>query len=874
MRLRKLATWLVVFGFLLGGGVARQGTAQPAGAPIAALPPQAERAIAALAERSLASRRSFALILNRHGFPPTGWQEERWRKYEQMTPQELMGFAWRAAEKAKAGSGLALLQVVWTEASSLYPGLRSEQGFKEQLPPQGGFKFATLVEQDLAPPLPPDVETIIRSIEKYVEPNLRVAMRRCCNPSEAEFTEYVRTSKNPADAIRRALRAGKVPPELVDRLARLLETITVLNPASANLVVNDALRSAMQNAYRATDPTLSGAASVKSSDAAYAAIVAALDKQVGETMRAARAAANVRPEDMPHSAEMVRLAEGTPDDFGRRPFDSPPASSTAGPGPIVPPSGGGGSPGRTFEAAGGAGRPLQAARNTGFDLAHATPGAPSGVRPSFGSVARVMMGRGGVVFGAPVKGAPELESAVFVAWTPLPGIGAVADRVGAFRITLGDGQVAYSPPLPASEAAAAVRLVFTGLPGVAPPHSENEAMGFVGFTGRFVLPTVSGRKIESPTKEAGLHFVVDPLIADTPIGTAAMVTDAILIGDSAEVRKAAVTRGQERESPDNQFEAWYRAVAWVTYRWVDRAAVVRKGPANILRSVPVEGTEPSLHLDLFRFPIPSTTADPANSVGVLTEPTAPKFSALLTLVKGSEEVARINRFVEVLHVLRWAKSSGGVWQGGLDSRALGVVQTAILVDGALFHLLPSREAAASDVVRRVHEAGLSILQDAKASTRMIAWENRIFQARTKIIAVQASLRLMDDAMVAVGSELAATEMEAYRRATAAVRRRGADSSTLQTERAARADALQKLIARLEASPEAKMMKDMKASVQNLREADPAFSTEEEFWTNLRAADPASFRNKNLRARIEPWMQLQQEYGDACPLVTCTETSLR
>jgi hypothetical protein len=698
-----------------------------------------------LGKRVEQEQRLMAGLLARYGFPPQEWNGQRDWHIEQLSALEQLEFAWRAAEKASPGSGDMLLANVTSDYREVNSSVGNEDVLKG-LTHSGrvNFNFSLLQPVDLAQPLPPKVELILDAVSRHADAALRGHMGRCCAIEGAKARDVLRAARDPKDALRLALQRGELPPEMAKRVAALLESVSELDSAVAFEKELADIRDQLGALSAARNGKGTGEVAVLVEQRAMEDLVSSLEKSIGAELQQAQVRAKIGPADLKYSRDVLGLA-------------APADHSAGGLAPFMPGNSGLGAGGGD----GGGGMRSNAARNAAFDLAQY--GTKSRVERQFVRVVARAGGRGGVVFGNAVSAGPGLPRPVSVAWVPLDPAGAAqpSPTLGVFRIKLVGGGVAFSRPLPAAEALAAVRLIFTGLPGISEPVRRDEEIGVAGLDSHFEVPSVKDNRVamefpindENRVLARGTSYVVHPLIADTPVGRSAIVTDGLLMGKSVSVVASLLAKGVSTDQA-KYFEKWFRSVKWTTYKFIDVPMQVRLSDnGRILRAVRTDGAGGPL-LTLRRFGNPLVGG--ADGEGLFTEDPAVLSTVLTTLIDASDDIARLNRFAEVLGVLRWVRHSHGVWIGGLSSTPGGIALSAMFISGEQIKLAPSKEAFAASTAQLVHEKALEILREASAPQALVDLDNDVLAQRSRLIAISGLQRLFDRATV-VGSLIEAAE---------------------------------------------------------------------------------------------------------------------
>jgi hypothetical protein len=470
------------------------------------LPPQADAAINQIASRAQADQQVLAGLLRRYGFPPSDWTQEAWREFPAMPGIEQLEFAWLSAERAETGAGDKLLENIIADYKVLNTSAAAEPALKAiEHSGQLHFQFAVLQGTDIGP-LPSRVETLLDGLSRHVDGQLRAHIGRCCGIEGADARRILRSARNPKEALRIALREGLLPPELVKKLAFLIDGVAAIDPSVSLEAELADVREQLRSLQVARNPDVRGEIAVLREQQAMAQLSASLEATIKGQVASAFEKAKVTSKDMRVTGNIAQMLS----DLG--------PSAPSVPGPPVRPT----PPGHPSSQV-----PLSvAARNAAFDVEQygSRAALPHAVERSFARVVLRAVGRGGVVFGNAVSADPTLPKPLSIVWVPLESSG--PPTVGTFRIRLSGDRIVFSIPLPAAEALAAVRLVFTGVDGITSPVSEGNEIGMAGLDGHFELPNVVDARVTftRPTEThhspnaRGTSYVVHPAIADQSAG--------------------------------------------------------------------------------------------------------------------------------------------------------------------------------------------------------------------------------------------------------------------------------------------------------------------------------------------------------------------
>jgi hypothetical protein len=693
---------------------------------------QAEHLIAQVAANAANEQRVLTAILARQGFPPNDWPPEQWRELRNTDVQVQLETAWLSAKK---GGGIeaadAMLSNVIAEYREVNPAVSLDPELRAHNRTERTFAFPALTAADKAPQLPPSVEKLIDVVARHADGGLRIHMARCCQIEERRAVELIRRSPDFQAAIRTALIEGELPPELAKRLARLLESAIGRN---ASLVFDEhfaAVRPQLQEIARAQQAPATTEVTFVREVGAYEKLSAKLDDLIRTEGSTTLAHHGIRPEEMRHASDVTHIL----------------ALDTAQ--PSLPDLGlpGGGGPHFNRFATG---------RNAAFDIAETSIRAPGPAGRLFMRVVGVAGGRGGVVLGNRVHYPNQLPHVETVALIPLAsGAPSGHDDLVTFRLMLSDQSIAYSPPLPRSEAIAAVRLALTGYGELASFIPQDEAVELAGLDGHFDLPeivdgpslTLERHAAEDPVLSPGTAYVVHPAIADTAIGASAIVTDGLLMGKSRGVLDSLMKRRLTSTQVD-EFESWYNGKPWSTYKFTDDELEIRLTD-GVVRAVPTLGDHangaPAPHLTFRRFGVPNWQG--ADKEGLLSEDRAQIARMMAMLIASSADIRRLDQFAEVLAILRWAKATGAEWFGNDPTMIQGPSYTATFIKDGRVELLGSREALALAFVEDVHHRERTRLDRDAAPEALLDLDDHTLAERERMVALAGISALFDNRML-------------------------------------------------------------------------------------------------------------------------------
>jgi hypothetical protein len=371
-------------------------------------------------------------------------------------------------------------------------------------------------------------------------------------------------------------------------------------------------------------------------------VVERMVKQVAQTYQAARYEKHFLP-------------------FLKNPRPGP--GSTFGPPPGPPPApSGGGSP-RSPTASPPARRMVNV-----FETHYASP-----QNRSLGKMTDGVRGLGGIILGAPVtpdKGLGKPASLRYARVQPADA-GKGQPEVGKLVIQLEGERVLEFPDVLAEDAYAAHQLLHATPEGL-PAYKEGEGLGLagLGLTWNLTQLPFNSRRVVyeyGPMMKFSREVYVDPvilhpLLVDTPLGHAALRADATPRRYRPHLYDAAGRAfGKEsRTALENALErrSWYSAYLIVdvpvTLTAEDGFLVARGLQKGRARALP-DGVTRSAFLELRLFTNPKDEVVEKRH----DQDLALEFHRLVPLLARVDyNLHRINRFVPVLAVLRWARQQG------------------------------------------------------------------------------------------------------------------------------------------------------------------------------------------------------------------------
>lgn len=610
--------------------------------------PQDQEMLLALASQISGSERIDAM-LKEFGFPPDGFAQGAAQGYRDWPELRKLQAAYRAAVLADGTSaGKKFLKSFSRLVASRYTNaIRYEKALQEFFPELENtaihekpekINFSSEKTGD-GLKLGPELTKILMTLEKYsgtIPGGMQSIMAYCClQTEEAVIYEILSTSESNKDAMIAALDRSKVPPELQEKIRRMLiHTAERFN----SFKYEEMFKPYLSPLDHSNNKELSGleffnpnpniplpADLVKPSidDINFDRAISELAKQVAKSTKVSDNAISTLPP----------MGSGTSSQnstFYNSTFYNDVRNS------VKPPGG-------------------------------ASP--PPGWNPrSFEVLSKGDGGFGGVVFGNEIRVKDTLKL-IEINWVPDP-VKESQDRKGRFDFHFSNGMTGYSRKFSEHLVYAAKLLVYDGFGPEYPPLNvgTNEGVGLAGVrvgTG-FSYPSFDNGKISR--LESG-KFVVHPALLGLPIGNAAMEADALSFMASPdwiveEMRKAGVSQTTANATRD-----------WLNLKGKRGFFKIIDAPLEIRR---IEDGS----VDVIRQPAKDYSEN-HRTVALLTTQTfdfwgeqedefaTPFYNVVPALVHTFDAFNQLNQFSEVFAIIRWAKRDNAKWIGNLSKPIQG-----------------------------------------------------------------------------------------------------------------------------------------------------------------------------------------------------------
>jgi hypothetical protein len=206
------------------------------------LSPEVKNQLDKLSEVIAGSDIQVPRVLEQLGFPPSS-TSENWRQWKRWPDVRMLETAYVSAEAGKTGSGDALLRKVARLVATQNEAIRHEPALSSIFSEPIGTPIKETVEpmifgvpnaEQLKTRVPENIRTIIKTVTRYTERTSRVWLfGRCCNLSEDETYEVLRTYPDEHSAFEAAVALKAPPPTPDQKVEKLIATIHTDNPAIA-----------------------------------------------------------------------------------------------------------------------------------------------------------------------------------------------------------------------------------------------------------------------------------------------------------------------------------------------------------------------------------------------------------------------------------------------------------------------------------------------------------------------------------------------------------------------------------------------------------------------------------------------------------------
>jgi len=302
-----------------------------------------------------------------------------------------------------------------------------------------------------------------------------------------------------------------------------------------------------------------------------------------------------------------------------------------------------------------------------------------GPRPrTFRPVIMSPRGFGGVVLGEEVT-APGLGKVLRLTWKESKG----ETEWGDLEFDFGNGDLARMPRVRRSDALAAYRIVYTGLPaeGGLPPifaTDLGQAVGLVGLeksTDYFECGPTSflreGRRF---------NFVLHPALVDLSLGWSVLMCDVLPLDEMRPQLLARLEKAAGRPARDSLEKIFDRKERWFTYKFSDVPLRIIRAQGAIQVERPADPARPldaalrrSAFLSLRQYRDNLAPTKPEDAVEVVSKDE--RFYPLVPdLIRASSDFDRLNQFARLMAAVRWAKATGASFEqppGGGEQPAVG-----------------------------------------------------------------------------------------------------------------------------------------------------------------------------------------------------------
>lgn len=703
-----------------------------------------ERAVLVrLAEEMATPDRTDELLAQLH-FPPQGMVEGPTKDYNRAWPTlRKLEAAYSSAVAAGGEPGGAeflrafsrLVAVEQTNAIRYDPALR--RYFPEPIDMPVDFKAPDLrydLQRTTNPSRAgPQLRSILLTLSRYtggLPGGLQSLMANCCKLDQEKIFEILRTSLTSEHALEEALVRSGVPPELKEKIRRMLSYASELTHALRYEEIFRPFIDPHEANFRssASWQTQPGAFHDQHANDAIIKMQEQLDNGI-ETLATKAATEN----------EITLSRDGW--------F----SGGSANPGAAVDTFGGigGGSGGRS-PSAWNAERHRTIANSVtqeagGSRATRIPPPLPPG-RAYFRTLARGGGGYGGVVMGNDIS-APKLPKLKQIMWVRN---GRSEPAAGHFEFLFENGTTGYSNTFPEQMAAVARTLVYEGVGKTFPPvDSAGQGVGLAGVDKTIVpiyLPRIEDGRVANTVARP---FVVHPALDGTPVGYAAVAIDALTFIADEEWFSQRLRESGASEQVVEKAMKWRQAKKGF-YKITDVPMQISRQADNLVRvfrpPIAKFGLEHRqaalLTTQTFTKKVNKSGDGPLFVEVVDPEFRTPFYDIVPSLTRSFDDFRQLNQFAAVFALVRHSRLNGAEWSGDIPTPKRGPSATwvRLLKDGSI-QLLSTRDVSA---------ALLAFVDGVEAHSRKLASQSAAPDAlsRTLVELSGHRLRALEAAMSA------------------------------------------------------------------------------------------------------------------------------
>lgn len=548
-------------------------------------------------------------------------------------------------------------------------------------------------------PASPKLQSILMTLDKYagrLPGGVQSLMANCCKLPQARIYEILSTSEDYHHALLRTATESGVPPPLQEKIRRMLTHVSEhTNALRHEAIFDDFLRPRGASGFQESTAWKSD-----------------LDSPLVDTNTAAKR------EQAFHEAVATLASEAAKEH-----------DATYTPGPWAG-GGGGGSP-ATLNA-----ERYRAVSNTVYGVRPSAPG-----RASFRTLARGRGGFGGIVMGNTIV-APKLAKPQQIMWVKDTNTEPV---VGHFEFVFADGKTGFSAEYPQYMVAAANALANSEPSEPKARASADEiAVGLAGLdtgTSDVMIPIFADQGIDQISAK---RFVVHPLLDGTPVGYAAVATDALSFMSGEDW---FVDRLRQSGVPDAMI---LKAVDWLTakrgfFKITDVPIQITRRADGML--VVARVTTPPFSAShrqaalLTMQSFTDNTPDP--------EFKTPFYAIVPSLSRSFDDFALLNQFAGAFALVRYANINGARWSGIRPALQLGPSKTWAIngKDGSV------RLISLDDIPTAI----LRFIDDIEAHSKQLASSPAVPETLAKVLAELSEHRVRMVQSAFAARDLVATQ---------------------------------------------------------------------------------------------------------------------
>ena len=684
--------------------------------------------------------------LRQLGFPPpdTAFTQETWSGYRGWPDRRKLEAAFSAANAAETGSGQHVLKSAMMLIAKKNAAIVEDQIFKEQIlsdnryVKESGrlnpkdiqayksprFKFEALPRVQHINPLPQQMAAIVKTIVKHsprIAAGLPAAVLNCCGISSDAVYRQMKVANTYEEILTWALRTGNDPPDLDERLEKLVQNAKRNNAA---LAYHETMRRFTEESQRGGLSTSSPAASLSDDF-----VIRAQGSSTVETQNT-----------------LERIITEASD-------GNPPASISKLIHPLSNIAHGVSSRDKSNAR-------LVARQFTSFQAGNYRV-LPDTSRADFRfSVARrKARGFGGVVFGNKVSSGSSIPTPLWFEWQPITDTeesvaNEAASQWGFIVIYFTDGSTGVTRLIRTEHMWAAITITYNGIEGVRGPiaitkDGDSEPVGLAGYTGSTDFHYLDEGLVKQ-IEGAARTFVVHPAIAGYKLGQDALLVDAVPFNFPNELQRAVehnikVGLWDNGENSLHMFNTWLYDDNRSTYKFIDVPLVIKREPLGIVRAVRVVEKENKWTESLYQHAFLSFQK--FDTSGEPTDEEIPPFYPLVPLLVDSwPSFARLNDFAEAFAIVRWLRLNSADFphEMSMPSREAALT-TMLFIEGESPKLMRPVFELNIQLAEEVRDLGAGLLENSSGSLRFL--NDQIHQLRIERLIARQALELWDISVI-------------------------------------------------------------------------------------------------------------------------------